>query len=69
MGKLRLRVDELAVESFPTSPEPDPEAGTVFGAMGTRTAQCGTCAEPTCQGATCQTSCGGGGDPACTCPP
>lgn len=66
MKKLSLKLDELAVESFPTTREAAPELGTVHGAMApTNTG--GNCA--TCRGETCFTSCpGGGGDPACTCP-
>jgi hypothetical protein len=68
MKKIRLRIDGLAVESFPTAPDPVKEAGTVHGAEGTlRTAQCGTCAGYTCEGASCFTSCIPGG-PNCTCP-
>lgn len=32
MIKLRLRLDELAVESFPTDPEAEPGQGTVLAA-------------------------------------
>ncbi|HEX8692716.1 MAG TPA: hypothetical protein VF746_09870 [Longimicrobium sp.] len=70
MKKLSLKLDELAVESFPTSPDPDGEAGTVLAAMAAtlRTAQCGSC-----QGASCFTSCRAEDvlvwDQQCTCPP
>jgi len=68
MEKLKLHIDALEVESFPTSEAAD-GAGTVLGAEATlHTGQCGTCAGPTCNGDTCFTSCGAGGDPACTCP-
>ncbi|HEX5726876.1 MAG TPA: hypothetical protein VFX98_15480 [Longimicrobiaceae bacterium] len=68
MKKLRLRLEALTVESFPTAPATEP-LGTVHAAEGTLRTRCEyTCVEPTCQGNTCVTSCGGGGDPACTCP-
>jgi hypothetical protein len=54
MKKLRLDVDTLAVESFPTAPTAE-ELGTVFAAEAEAFAT--------------RTSCGGGGDPPCTCPP
>jgi hypothetical protein len=54
MNKLRLNVDSLAVESFPTARTAE-SLGTVHGAeddaFDTRT------------------SCGNGGYPPCTCPP
>ena len=60
MRKLKLAIDRLAVESFPTVPEPALETGTVLAAEATaRTNQCGTC----------YTSCAGAiGYPQCTCP-
>jgi hypothetical protein len=71
MTKLRLRLDELAVESFPTTADAGPPRGTVRGAEDgpslVHTA-CGTCAGETCEGATCFTSCGGAAPPECTCP-
>ena len=65
MRKLKLTIDRLAVESFPTVPEPAPAAGTVNGAEATaRTHQCGSCV------ASCYTSCYGAmaADAPCTCP-
>lgn len=54
MNKLRLNVDSLAVESFPTAARTEP-LGTVYGAEDDAFAT--------------RTSCGGAGFPACTCPP
>jgi len=69
MKKLRLNVEALAVESFRTAPGVEP-LGTVHAQEGTLQSRCEyTCVEPTCEGVTCYTSCGGGGDPQCTCPP
>lgn len=70
MKKLLLQIDELAVESFPTSDAGQAAKGTVEAAgFSLRTAQCGSCAGDTCDGASCFTSCyPGGGNPACTCP-
>jgi hypothetical protein len=69
MRKIRLRIDTLAVESFPTA-HAQPGAGTVAGAEFTAaTVQCGSCGGETCAGFSCYTSCAGAvGRPACTCP-
>lgn len=66
MKKMRLEIDELAVESFPTAVAPDMSRGTVKGNDATLALTC----PATCAGATCVTSCGGGGGGVqhCTCP-
>jgi hypothetical protein len=64
MRKLKLQIDNLAVESFPTAAAAREEAGTVHGAAGTRN----------CPSAvtSCRYDDGMGGivmaAPACTCP-
>jgi hypothetical protein len=71
MRKLKLQIDSLTVESFPTAEQPREEPGTVHGAAATRTGACATC-----NGVSCVTSCryddGVGGfaiaGPVCTCP-
>ncbi|HEX8903381.1 MAG TPA: hypothetical protein VF771_00920 [Longimicrobiaceae bacterium] len=70
MKKLSLKIERLAVESFPTLPADERARGTVDAAEWTlKTDQCGSCGGYTCEGASCFTSCDpGGGDPACTCP-
>lgn len=77
MRKLKLAVETLAVESFPTGSEPA-AAGTVRAYDKTLQydtcacsadyhTQCCTAADPTCgTEATCLTSCNAGGP--CTCP-
>ncbi len=66
MNKIRLNLDRLAVESFPTAEKADDLLGTVHAAFAP-TGTGGNCA--TCRGATCFTSCAGAaGDVACTCP-
>ena len=68
MRKLSLQMDDLAVESFPTSKGTEAMKGTVDAAeFSLQTAQCGSCAGNTCGGASCFTSCIPGG-PGCTCP-
>lgn len=68
MKKLSLDLANLAVESFPVSPEDEQLRGTVDAAAFTiKTAQCGSCGGETCAGASCFTSCIPGG-PGCTCP-
>jgi hypothetical protein len=54
MKKLKLDLEDLAVESFATTPEPRAEGGTVFGQQCTCYTQC-TC--PGCP--TCAASCNG----------
>ena len=64
MNKVRLNVDGLVVESFPTGKADEVLTGTVHAAMATNTGNCATCG-----GATCFTSCAGAvGYPMCTCP-
>jgi hypothetical protein len=60
MKKLRLDVDTLAVESFPTASVDAALKGTVHGLLATRELYC-------TNGDTCRTSCGRVGN--CTCPP
>ena len=61
MKKLRLDLDRLTVETFPTAAEPT-ERGTVHAMNHTREIYC-------TKGDTCRTSCGGGfGGAQCTCP-
>lgn len=68
MKKLSLAIDELAVESFPTSTGDEQVKGTVDAAEFTlKTDQCGSCGGYTCDGVSCFTSCIPGG-PGCTCP-
>jgi hypothetical protein len=55
MHKIRLDLDRLTVDSFPTAAVAD-ERGTVHAA------------DRSGHGPSCFTSCAGGGDPACTCP-
>ncbi|HEX8903378.1 MAG TPA: hypothetical protein VF771_00905 [Longimicrobiaceae bacterium] len=58
MSKIRLELDRVTLESFPTSEAIQPDTqGTVHAAM-----------PATRAGPTCQTSCYPYGDPACTCP-
>ncbi|HSU14854.1 hypothetical protein [Longimicrobium sp.] len=64
MNKMRLNVDGLSVESFPTGERPAESQGTVH-ANWAPTNTGGNCA--TCGGATCFTSCAGAGGH-CTCP-
>ena len=67
MRKLRLDPDALAIESFPTLPDPVEDAGTVHAAALAVTGLTCTCyGKPTCV-ATCNTSCYGDG--VCTCRP
>lgn len=55
MRKLKLDLEELAVESFATTPEPRREGGTVFGQE-----QCTCYTQCTCPGCpTCDASCNG----------
>ena len=70
MVKLKLNLDELSVESFPTTANGEPPRGTVRGAMfeSFNRTDCGSCEGETCEGATCFTSCGSGAPPQCTCP-
>lgn len=51
MKKIRLNLDNIAVESFPTAAAPEAE-GTVEGNMASRVGDtwCVTCGEPTCFG-------------------
>jgi hypothetical protein len=68
MKKLSLEMDDLSVESFPTTVRHEPLKGTVDAAEFTlKTAQCGSCGGDTCAGVSCFTSCIPGG-PGCTCP-
>ncbi|HEX8692717.1 MAG TPA: hypothetical protein VF746_09875 [Longimicrobium sp.] len=67
MKKLNLKLDELAVESFPTTIEPVVERGTVHGAMATRTGNCATCNGPSCY-TSCRAEDGLIYDQQCTCP-
>jgi len=68
MKKLSLALDQLGVESFPTTVGADAAKGTVDAAEFTvKTAQCGSCGGDTCAGVSCFTSCIPGG-PGCTCP-
>lgn len=55
MKKLKLNLDDLRVESFATTPDPDGQHGTVFGQQLTDTCTCiNTCEGcPTEQGDTC----------------
>lgn len=66
MKKMRLEIDELAVETFATGANGDAGQGTVKAADATIGITCGA----TCAGVTCVTSCGGGGGGVqhCTCP-
>jgi hypothetical protein len=66
MKKMRLEIDELAVESFPMAVDPASTVGTVKG----NDATIGLTCPATCAGPTCVTSCGGGGGGVqhCTCP-
>jgi hypothetical protein len=76
MNKLKLNLEDLAVESFSTTPEAQKENGTVFGQQCTCFTQC-TCpgcptCDATCNGtcaATCNASCNGtcGGTCAASC--
>jgi len=43
MQKLKLDLETVDVESFPTTPEIKALPGTVLAAMYTRTAVCGSC--------------------------
>jgi hypothetical protein len=58
MNKLKLNLEELAVESFATTPEPRSEGGTVFGQQCTCYTQCTCPGCPTCD-ASCNGTCGG----------
>jgi len=59
MRKLTLELEQLTVESFPTTAEDEAARGTVEGAEATRELYC-------TNGDTCRTSCAGG--PKCLCP-
>jgi len=59
MKKLRMDVDSLTVESFPTAAGDAEMKGTVHALLATRELYC-------TKGDTCRTSCGRVGD--CTCP-
>jgi len=63
MKKLRMEVEALHVESFPTSPSELTFRGTVAAAEALLATQLLGCTN----GATCRTSCGVVGN--CTCPP
>ncbi|HSU14856.1 hypothetical protein [Longimicrobium sp.] len=68
MKKLSLQLDQLGVESFPTSAADGDARGTVDAAEKTlNTAECGSCGGETCGGVSCFTSCIPG-SPLCTCP-
>ncbi len=56
MNRIRLDVEGLVVDSFPTGARAGEAKGTVRAAEATR------------GGPTCHTSCYPDGDPACTCP-
>jgi hypothetical protein len=77
MSKLKLELDELAVESFDTLPADDARRGTVeaFASVGDSTCRQAICYydtyAPTCAGATCATcdnSCAGTCDYSCNDP-
>ena len=55
----KLKLDDLAVESFDTTPAPHTERGTVFGEQGPCTCYTNcTCPQcPTCGYASCMTNC------------
>lgn len=63
MRKLRMRVETLRVESFPTSPSGPAFRGTVAAAEALLATHALYCTN----GDTCRTSCGVVGN--CTCPP
>ncbi|HLL47579.1 MAG TPA: hypothetical protein VK399_12765 [Longimicrobiaceae bacterium] len=72
MEKLKLDLEDLAVESFATTPEPRAEGGTVFGQQCTCYTQCTCPGCPTCDascngtcGGTCEASCNGTCGPTC----
>jgi hypothetical protein len=73
MKKLDLKPEELAVETFETTPEDGREPGTVFAYETTVDERICTCdtLDPTCAGNyTCYVGCGGGGGTAtCGCGP
>lgn len=53
----KLKLDDLAVETFDTTADPENERGTVFGEQCTCLTNC-TCPEcPTCGWESCQTNC------------
>ncbi len=64
MNKLRLNLDDLAVESFATTPDRPAEGGTVFGQQCTCYTQCTCPGCPTCD-ASCNGTCGGTCDASC----
>jgi hypothetical protein len=64
MKKLRLKLEALAVESFPTVVLEAETRGTVEAAEGSRGTLCATCDGASCGGTSC-----GGGPPYCTCYP
>ncbi len=70
MNKLKLDFEDLKVESFETSPEPEEDEGTAYGLLGHSDTSClqidcqcptgtNTCAT-TCTCSTCGGSCNGG---------
>ena len=60
MKKLKLDLEDLAVESFATTPEAGRDGGTVFGQQCTCYTQCTCPGCPTCAGyGTCDASCNG----------
>jgi hypothetical protein len=68
MKKLKLDLEDLAVESFATTPEPRAEGGTVFGQQCTCYTQCTCPGCPTCDAScngTCGGTCGGTCDASC----
>jgi hypothetical protein len=75
MRKLKLDLEDLAVESFATTAEPRRESGTVFGQQCTCYTQCTCPGCPTCDascngtcGGTCGASCNGTCGDTCNCP-
>jgi hypothetical protein len=49
MNKLKLHIDDLAVESFQASPAPAADAGTVHGHVEPTDPDAGTCITYTCE--------------------
>jgi hypothetical protein len=64
MNKLKLNLEELAVESFATTPDSRVEGGTVFGQQCTCYTQCTCPGCPTCD-ASCNGTCGGTCEASC----
>jgi hypothetical protein len=67
MRKLRLQLEDLQIDSFPTTPAEKPK-GTVFGEQCTCYTQCTCPGCPTCDAScngTCEASCNGTCDASC----